>query len=293
MKISVVIPTYNRADRLKKTLAHLEQQTISKDQLEVIIINDGSTDHTEEFLQDYHSTIDLTYKTQANGGAGSARNLGIKQAKYQIILFIGDDIYAEPDFLKIHQQFHQQHPEVHQACLGLSEWYKETCNTPFMHWLTHGGHQFAYHKLQSGQQVNYQYFYTSNISLKKELLQKEQFSDKFTVYGWEDIELAYRLQKKHNLQITYQPQALAYHDDPVDLEKFHQRMINVGRSAQIFQQLHPELQIIPTGKKLLAYKLLTNPLIRTLSKVLPKKLHWYIMMKYWYLQGTRNLSTPT
>lgn len=107
MKISVVIPTYNRYELLKRALASVFSQTHPAH--EVIVIDDGSCDKTPQILQ-YFPQIQYYY--QKNSGVSSARNLGIKKANCEWIAFLdSDDTWAEQ---KLHEQvaFHKQNPKI-------------------------------------------------------------------------------------------------------------------------------------------------------------------------------------
>src|SRR6266540_1479939 len=86
--VSVVIPTYNRASLLREAIDSVLNQTFND--LELIIVDDGSTDNTEEVV---HSFTDhrLMYLKQQNEGASSARNAGIQAATGEFIAFLDSD----------------------------------------------------------------------------------------------------------------------------------------------------------------------------------------------------------
>ena len=107
MKISVIIPTYNRCEVLKRALTSVYAQTHSP--FEVIVIDDGSTDNTGEIQKDYPS---VKYFYQENSGVSSARNLGIKKASCDWIAFLDSD--DEWDVNKLQEQvtFHKKNLEI-------------------------------------------------------------------------------------------------------------------------------------------------------------------------------------
>ena len=99
--ISVIIPCYNSEKTIKHTLSSLEKQTY--DNFEVILINDGSKDNSDEIIKNYlsRSNIRCNYINQENEGVSVARNVGLKRAKGKYITFLdADDIYNQ-DFIKI------------------------------------------------------------------------------------------------------------------------------------------------------------------------------------------------
>ena len=260
------------------------------------MVNDGSTDDTETVLKKFEKEEIFLHLHQKNSGQGNARNLAIKNAKGQVILFIGDDIYAEEDFLKNHVDFHMENPEINIACLGRIEWFPENEITPFMDWLTNGGPQFAYNKLKDSGEADFWYFYTSNISLKKELLKNDSFDPDFKSYGWEDIELAYRLKNKFNLKIIYKSKILAYHDHQISEDSLKKRMISIGKSAKIFEKKAQGMNVIPKGLKLLILTLISNPIsisiLWVFQKILPplfQKYYWYALSKRYFIIGLKNV----
>jgi glycosyltransferase involved in cell wall biosynthesis len=114
---TIVIPTYNRADFLPKTLATAFEQSFQD--FEVIVINDGSTDNTEGVLQQIQAEHPrLIYKTQPNKERGAARNFGIQLAKGRYITFLDSDDWLYKDYLEYaHQELtrHNFPPFLHTA----------------------------------------------------------------------------------------------------------------------------------------------------------------------------------
>lgn len=107
MDISVVIPTYNRYEVLKRALASVYAQTHQPK--EVIIIDDGSIDETSQIIKLFP---EVKYFYQENSGVSSARNLGIKKAKYEWIAFLDSDDEWHPEKLKQQVEFHNSNPEI-------------------------------------------------------------------------------------------------------------------------------------------------------------------------------------
>ena len=96
IKISVIIPVYNAAAHIKKCLESIIAQTIFE-QLEIIIINDGSTDDTEKILTEYdRQYLNIHVLTKSNGGVSKARNVGIQYAEGSYITFVDADDWVDP-----------------------------------------------------------------------------------------------------------------------------------------------------------------------------------------------------
>jgi len=95
MKVSVIVPVYNTSKYLRRCADHLVKQTI--DEIEIIFVNDGSTDDSLEILKDYEKRFPKRVRvvSKENGGQATARNLGIKLATGDYIGFADSDDYIE------------------------------------------------------------------------------------------------------------------------------------------------------------------------------------------------------
>ncbi len=111
LKLSVVLPTYNRLQQLRRVLAGLENQTCPLADFEVVVVSDGSSDGTNEFLQEMKTPLQLTAVIQANQGVAAARNQGVAQAQGDLVLFIDDDVVPTPQLVAEHLCFHAAHEE--------------------------------------------------------------------------------------------------------------------------------------------------------------------------------------
>jgi len=244
--LSVIIPTYNRSGVLLRCINALLDQTIPEAEYEILVVDDGSSDKTTDMLGEVGGTVhvEMYYLRQNHKGPAAARNLAIRNAKGDVLLFMGDDILASPTMLAEHVQWHRMHPEDNVAVLGYVTWSSEIPLTPFMQFLSeHSDMQFAYGIIQDEEDIGYQHFYTSNISLKRAfLLANGLFDEDFPDAGQEDIELGYRLEKK-GLRIVFNRKAVGYHLHPMDLESFSHRMEIIGFSAEIFNRKHPEVAL--------------------------------------------------
>jgi glycosyltransferase involved in cell wall biosynthesis len=234
---SVVIPTYNRLDMLLRVLDALERQ-IDAPPFEVIVIDDGSTDGTENTLSRREGIV---FRTQSNGGPGTARNHGVSLARGTFVVFIGDDTVPEPRFLAEHARTHRESAsDPLTACLGHTGWPVGQRVTSFMDYINDYGLQFGYKLIADGEIAPFNFFYTSNISIERQLLRDHPFDTSFPSAAWEDIELAYRLDAL-GLKIHYNARAVTRHYHPMSVDSFARRQYTVGKSGAIFFRKHPEL----------------------------------------------------
>lgn len=116
VKISVIMPIYNRAQTLSKAVHSVLSQTLRE--TELLCINDGSTDNTVMVLKKLaHKDSRIKVLSQRNAGAGPARNYGLKRAKGDFVAFLdSDDWYASDDVLaKLYEKAIAHHVQI---CLG-------------------------------------------------------------------------------------------------------------------------------------------------------------------------------
>lgn len=107
---SIVIPTYNRAQELKRALNSIIRQTYNN--YEIIVCDDGSTDHTKEIVAGFDGKTQITYLWQQNwGGPARPRNKGIKQAKGEWICFLDSDDWWYPHKLEVVHK-HLKHSDI-------------------------------------------------------------------------------------------------------------------------------------------------------------------------------------
>lgn len=99
VKVSVIIPIFNAADYLRPALDSVITQTLRE--IEVICVDDGSTDNSLEILKEYQQNDDrVRIVTETNAGPALARNNGIRRARGEYIAFLDDDDFYEPQFLE-------------------------------------------------------------------------------------------------------------------------------------------------------------------------------------------------
>ncbi|MCX5748936.1 MAG: glycosyltransferase family 2 protein [Candidatus Saganbacteria bacterium] len=236
--ISVVIPTVNREKILQKTLEALTGQTYPKDKFEIIVVDDGSTDGTKDTIESFTGKAhSVRYIRQIAGkkGPASANNLGIRSALGEYILFLNDDVIADPNLIEEHMSLHIKHPDI--IVQG------RVINTSSLEDLgkKHDGYSGGYSDLSFG------YFTTWNCSIKTTLLLKAGlFDEDFIDLCWEDVELGYRL-RKIGVKQKYNKKAFGYHYkkdfDLKDLEWVKIKSVNMGRNAMIYYRKHPKLDV--------------------------------------------------
>ena len=265
--MSVIIPTYNRAELLKCSLESLASQTLPKNQYEVILVDDGSSDDTSQVWKHFSSRIRLKYLRIEKSGISSAKNLGIFASTGSILMFFDDDDIADKDLLRQHLTTHTNYPLENVAVLGYTTWAPSLEVTELMNYVTNIGHfQFMYTNLRDGQLLDFTYFWGGRSSCKRSLLVNNGVFRQDFRFGSEDIELAYRLSKllverrvlhqefqvraedtdlryrlsTVGLKVVFNRKAVQYMNRPVTYNEFCQRCEKQGISQYLFSRLHAD-----------------------------------------------------
>ncbi|PRR81765.1 glycosyltransferase family 2 protein [Clostridium vincentii] len=114
-KISVIIPMYNSKDTIISTLNSIKNQTAFEQILEIIVVNDGSTDNSFEVVNKYiieYKEMPIVVIDKPNGGVSFARNIGMKVAKGEWIALLDADDDWLPEKIQIQMKTIQEHPEI-------------------------------------------------------------------------------------------------------------------------------------------------------------------------------------
>ena len=285
MEFSVLIPTYNRSSILRQTLIALASNWADfKEDSEVIIIDDGSSDDTTQVVQRMSSDypVPLLYFQQSNRKQGAARNLGAHHAEGNYLVLLGDDTAPAPDFLLQHALSHVR-SEASRVVIGYTRWPEAFPKTRFMKYVGELGWQFGFSLIKDPENVPFNFFYTSNVSLRRSFFWEcNGFDESFQEYGWEDIELSWRLKQK-GMRLVYNPKAIAYHHHPTTLSSFSHRQKKVGLSAWSFYRKHPEMAGFLNVLRVPNYSFSQRMKMRwlTLACVLTERRSWPDLSSYY------------
>ncbi len=203
-----------------------------------MLVDDGSTDGTyEEVIDRVRPTCALHVVRQKNSGLSHGRNVGIAQARGEIILFMDDDVVATPTLIAAHLRFHGTHEGT--ICRGgvIDVQTLDDLPPPKYSWRHYSG----------------AYFWTTNVSVSRALLQEVGgFDERFMEYGWEDLELGFRL-RRAGVPSLLARDALVYHYKPQLPDAQHERLSRQARAqartARKFLEKHPHWRVaLATGQ---------------------------------------------
>ena len=247
--VSVIIPTYNRRELLKSSIESIFNQSYPKDRYEIIIVDNSSTDGTEDMIHSLQQTLPclLRYYRKENEGPGSSRNMGIAKAEGTIIAFTDSDCVADQNWLM---------NGVARMDEGIGLVQGKTIPNPQ---LSQGGVEHSMKVMSEDG-----YYQTCNIFYRKECLDNVGgFSPEFcglnlfgNQRGGEDTDLAWKVKKK-GWKSTFADDAVVYH---------HVFQLSSLRSLFIYMRLntmfanalnikkHPELRDIILYRKVFKSK---------------------------------------
>ena len=204
MEASIIIPTYNRSEKLRPCLEALSEQTQSEGHFEVVVIVDGSTDGTLEMLASLEMPFTLRVVQQPNSGQPAALNRGADESRGRISIFLDDDIIVTPRFVAEHLRLHQTGDPV----VGIGQL---TITLPLdADWFAHGfarGWHDRYEEFNRGKrQPDWDDCYGGNMSVSRATFMAVGGNVTDLRRGY-DVELAYRL-KQYGCSFEYLPEAL-------------------------------------------------------------------------------------
>lgn len=219
--VSVIIPTYNRSEKIVLTLEALNKQTLPSDKYEVLVVDNNSQDTTKETIQrciQRYPELNLRYLFEKKQGLNFARNCGVQQANSDIVAFLDDDSIPETDWLRALVSTYGD-PTI--GCVGgkITPGFPE--NTRLPRWLSpiFNGYFSGFDPgvNQNKELAGNDYFpYGANISFKKEaIISAGFFNPKLdrcggTLIAGGETEMCLKIQRM-GWKIFYNPHAAVHH----------------------------------------------------------------------------------
>ena len=243
-RISVVIPTYNRSDVVERTLRHLDAQDYPADRYEIILV-DNSTDATRAMVERFARTsrVPIRLMHLPERLPAVKRNIGLRAATGDLVLFMNDDVWARAQLLREHARSHAAANGELRAVLGHVEQSAEMPSTPFLEFYR----PFAYHEIadRADARVSSRYFWSMNLSLPRTAILERNlvFHEDWAEIGHEDVELGHRWAKAGGV-IVYNPRAYVDHFHPHTLDSACRLQESIGRGLRDLEKLVPERDLL-------------------------------------------------
>ena len=233
MKYSIIVPVYNRPDEVDELLQSLTEQTL-KD-MEVIIVEDGSSQPCENIVHRYAGKLQLRYYTKENSGPGQTRNFGAEHSQGEYLIFLDSDCVLPPDILKeIDEELKQKDCDAwggpdraHESFTNV----QKAISYSMTSFLTTGG-------IRGGKKQMDKKFYprSFNMGIRRSLYR--QLGGFSSMRFGEDIDLSLRIYKS-GASCRLFPEAWVWHKRRTDFKKFFKQVHNSGIARINLMKRHP------------------------------------------------------
>ena len=231
-KLSIIIPTYNRPDRLSKCLSALASQSVDPDSWEVLVVNDGGTDVSDS-LKQWEGRLNIVPLEQSNKGPASARNLGSERARGLILAFLDDDCAAETDWVASILRHAKPGELIGGKVRNIlnKNVYSETCQTLI---------DYLYERLDTTTDM----FFTSNNMCihAADFHRIGGFDTGFRTSAGEDREFCVRA-RQSGISLRWEPELRIGHAHDLDLFSYIRLHFKYGRAAVTYRGSIEKLDI--------------------------------------------------
>ena len=228
---SIIVPTYNRPDKLMACLQSFVALEYPRDGFQVIVVNDSNEISVESTISPFQNQLNLVLLTQPNSGPATARNTGAFAAAGKFLVFTDDDCTVATDWL---QHLEKRFWETPDCLIGgrtvnaLPDNIYSTASQQLIDYL------YSYYNAIGDRA---QFFTSNNFALPAEAFQKiGGFDRTFSLAAGEDREFCFRWLNSGG-RAVYAPEVTVYHSHALTLRKFWRQQFNYGRGAFLFGKI--------------------------------------------------------
>ncbi|MGD1862706.1 MAG: glycosyltransferase family 2 protein [Leptolyngbyaceae cyanobacterium] len=258
LEFSIVIPTYNRPERLRQCLQSLTELDYDHDRFEVVVVDDGSQASLEPVVRPFESAIGVHFIRQPNGGPAGARNTGAAAAQGRYLAFTDDDCQPTSTWLTALETAFKDAPEALVGGHTINALPNNLYSTASQILI-----DYLYHFYNPTPDTA-TFFASNNYAVPRDrYLQLKGFDTSFPLAAGEDREFCDRWQY-HQLPMRSAPEMQVRHAHKLTLRSFWRQHFNYGRGAYCFHQVraHRTEDTIKVEKLSFYWQLLTYPLHR-------------------------------
>lgn len=225
LSVSIIVPTFNRRERLRRLLTSLESAAKGGAAFEVVVAVDGATDGTGEMLAALEPSYSLRVLHQGNAGPAAARNRALSAVVGEVLLFLDDDVIPIEGLVERHLAIHRRDPSA--VVIGPMVPPRGIELAPWVLWEA-SRLQRQYNAMAAGAwEPTARQFYTGNASLRREhALAVGGFDETFK--RAEDVEFAFRLADR-GLRFHFVSGAAVWHDPGRSFESWVRVPYEYGR----------------------------------------------------------------
>jgi len=235
IKVSVIIPAYNRSSVTEKCIRAICNQSVDSDFYEVILVDDHSTDNTKELSEVLSLEFPNIryYRNEINFGRSKTRNIGISMAVGQWLIFLDNDLIVDYDFIKVYSDAFLNATDSY-AFLGKTCYPStETAKSNLYRYLeSRAVHNQIYSKTSPNKCLDFKFFAGGNSACSRNAaIEIGCFDEKLRYYGGEDEEFGLRL-KQRGVKLFLLLEATAIHFDfGINLKSLRSKYLEYGMFA--------------------------------------------------------------
>ncbi|WP_299008295.1 glycosyltransferase [uncultured Tenacibaculum sp.] len=234
LQFSIIVPVYNRPQEIDELLESLTKQEL-KDDFEVLIIEDGSEDSSEEVINKYISQLNLNYFFKENSGAGASRNYGMERASGNYFIILDSDVIVPPQYLsQVKKTLEENYTDAfggpdaaHPNFTAL----QKAINYSMTSVLTTGGIRGKKKSVGKFQPRSF------NLGLSKVAFEKTNGFSKMK--AGEDIDLTFRLWE-NGFETQLIAKAFVYHKRRSTIKQFFKQTFAFGTARPVLNKMYPE-----------------------------------------------------
>lgn len=230
---SIVVPVYNRPEEVRELLQSLTQQDFEKD-FEVVIVEDGSSESSEDIVETFKGGLQISYYFKENSGPGDSRNFGMQKAKGNYFIILDSDCILPKQYLsEVDKELKAKFmhcfggPDAADASFTLVQ---KAINYVMTSFFTTGGIRGGKKSVGKFQPRSF------NMGISKEAFQKAGGYGR--IHPGEDPDLTFRIWKA-GFETRLFPKAYVYHKRRIDWNRFYIQVNKFGMVRPILNKWHP------------------------------------------------------
>lgn len=234
LSFSFIIPVYNRPEEIKELLQSFEKQTY-KDSYEIVIIEDGSTDSSQEVITEFNNSLNITYFKKPNSGPGDSRNYGMQRAKGNYFIVLDSDCLLPQQYLETVSKSLEENfvhcyggPDAAHSSFTLVQ---KAINYAMTSVLTTGGIRGGKKAVGKFQPRSF------NMGISKTAF--EEVGGYGSIHPGEDPDLTFRFWEK-GYETKLISEAYVFHKRRIDWSKFYNQVKKFGMVRPILNKWHPQ-----------------------------------------------------
>jgi len=238
LNFSIIVPVYNRPNEIDELLESLTHQDF-QNEYEVLIVEDGSKDTSEEVIKKYESKLNISYYFKENSGPGDSRNFGMQKAKGNYFIILDSDVILPPHYLSTIDIFLQ---ENYLDCFGGADAAHESftnlqkaINYTMTSFITTGGIRGSKKSIQKFEPRSF------NMGISRKAFEATKGFSR--IHPGEDPDLSQRILKA-GFATGFLPGAYVYHKRRISWKKFHTQVNKFGMARPILNKWHPTTEKI-------------------------------------------------